>query len=217
MIRTLTIIPALGLLLSCSNVDTAKVLSDSTTVKQQINTPESKAQRQIIIEELKRLQVVVSSKNREQIAGIFEFPISDTTIKIYIDDSSFNAELERNGNRTTKTMFLSFFPQISESLQIEELNQLFKTIRLDSLEQKDILEREVLINTEPCYKYYSVEVQDNIVTLTTGQGVNHNFISSKASKDEVPENSSEFCESVLWWVFKFDGKRLQFIKLHGAG
>ena len=114
-------------------------------------------------------------------------------------------------------MFLRFFPQISESLQFEELNQLFRIIKLDSLQRKDTLEREMLIKTEPCFKFYGIEVKGDIVTLTTGQGVNRNFKNHKASEHEVPENSSEFCESVLWWVFRFDGKRLRFVKQHGAG
>lgn len=217
MRRTFIILTAFGLALSCNNYDTTKLASDTTTVKHPGDTAESKTDRQQLIEELKRLHIVFASNDKEKIAQLFKFPLSDTTVGIYIEDSTFNAQLQSNSGKISRTMFMRFFPQISGSLQMDELNQLFKTIKLDSLQSLDSLEREVYIKTEPCYKFYGIQVQGDIVTLTTGQGVNSDYKSTTASEDEAPENSSEFCENVLWWVFRFDGKKLHFIKQHGAG
>ncbi len=214
---TFIFLAAVGLLTSCNSTEMTKVASETATVIQHSDKSASKTERQLLIEELNQLKATIASNDKERIADIFQFPLSDTTVGIYIDDSTYYAQFEKNGNKTTRTMFVRFFPQVSESLQINELNQLLKNIRLDSLQQKNTLEREVHIKTEPCYKFYYIDVQGNIVTLTTGQSVNENFKSSTASEDEIPENSSEFCESLLWWVFRFDGKRLHFVKQHGAG
>lgn len=208
---------ALGLLVSCNNADTTKISSSSTIANLQGDTISGKTRRQLIIEELKRMQAAVASEDKERIADIFQFPLPEASIGIYIDDSAYHAQLEANENMITRTMFLRFFPQISESLQVNELNQLFNNIRLANLEHKDTLASEVHIKQEPCYKFYGIEVQGDTVTLSTGQGVNQQFKTSKTSGDEVPENSSEFCESILWWNFRFDGKRLNFIKQYGAG
>lgn len=214
---TLIFLTVLALLISCNSTDTTKVASETTTAPLHNDSTENKTERQLLIEELNRLKATIASNDKERIAGIFQFPLSDTTVGIFIDDSTYTAQFEKNGSKTTKAMFIRFFPQISESLQIEELNQLFKNIKLENLQQKDTLGREVHIKTEPCYKFYNIEVQGDIITLTTGQGVNENFKSSPAPEDDIPENSSEFCEHVLWWVFKFDGKKLHFVKQHGAG
>lgn len=214
---TLIYFTALGLLLSCSNADTNKVASDTTSVNQQSDTTAKKSERQLLIEELKRLQTVFASKDKEKIADIFQFPLSDTTVGIYIDDSSFNAQLEKNGGKMTKAMFIRHFSDISESLQTDQINQLLRKINLDRLLQKDTLQNEAIIKTEPCYHYYGVSVDKNLVTLTVGTNSNKDYKSKSVSEDEIPENSSEFCEHVLWWVFRFDGKKLHFKNLSGAG
>jgi hypothetical protein len=233
MRRNLIIFTALALLLSCNSTDKTKTAIDTasvnqqgdttgsktaiqtTSVNQQSDTTGSKIKRHVLIEELKQLKAVLASNDKEKIADIFQFPLSDTTAGIYIDDSSFNLQLEKNGGKTTRAMFIQFFPQVSKSLQIDELYQLFKQVSLDSLLQKDELISNLRISTEPCFKFYSILVQHELVTLSTGSGVNESYQSTSASEDE--ENSSEFCEHILWWVFRFDGERLRFIKQHGAG
>jgi hypothetical protein len=114
-------------------------------------------------------------------------------------------------------MFIRFFPQISESLDVDGLNELFKNIKFDSLFHKDTLEHEVIIKTQPCYNYYNIGIEKEFVTLSIGMNSNKNYKSKTISKDEMPENSSEICEHVLWWLFRFDGKKLHFKGISGAG
>jgi hypothetical protein len=207
---------AVILLYSCNNTDTTQVSNDHTTANKKESTV-TRLDRPKLIEELKRLKSLFSSKEKEKIAEIFQFPIPDTIVSIYIDDESYLMQLKQNGDKTTRGMFNRFFPKIYESLLMSEVNQLFSNIHLETLRNQDSLGKEVRIKTEPCYKFYSIEVKNDIVTLTTGQGVNNDFQNSSTKEDEVPENSSENCESVLWWVFRFDGKRLILEKIQGAG
>jgi hypothetical protein len=213
---TFIILTVLALLTSCNSADTTKVANDTPTAKQ-IDTTAIKSKRELLIEELKRLKAILASKDKNKIANIFQFPLFDTAVGIYIDDSTFNAQLEKNGGKTTKAMFLRYFPQISESIQVDQINQLFKRLNLDSLERKDTLEHEDLIKTEPCYQFYNVRVEQDLVTVTVGTNSNKDYKSKLVSEDEIPENSSETCEHMLWWVFRFDGEKLHFKEISGAG
>jgi hypothetical protein len=204
------------LLFSCNSENTSKISSDHSTIKEQTDTV-TRLHRQKLIEELKRLQGIFSSGDREKIADVFPFPLADTTVGIYIDDSTYFEQLKKNGDKTTRAMFLHFFPQIYSNLQIDELNQLFKHIDPAALIQKDTLGHEVHIKTEPCYKFYHVQVEQDFVTLSLGSDVNDYYKNPSSENDDMQENSSEYCESSLWWVFRFDGKKLHFIKLGAAG
>lgn len=205
------------LLVSCSQSDNTRSSQDSTSLKHKMDVASSKTERKLLIEALERMKVVIASKEKEQIASLFTFPLPDSIAAVYTDDTTYRNKLEQNGNNITRQMFVSFFPQVAESFQFEDLDQLFRTVQLQRLHQKDTVNAEVHITTEPCYKYYQIEVKENVVTLTMGQGVNRNYKSNSTSEDEVPENSSEMYESSLWWELKFDGKKLHLIRITGAG
>lgn len=207
----------LGFLVSCSNSNSTKALSDTTIVNHQDDNTSKKSERLIIIEEVKRLQTIFASNNKEKIADIFRFPLSQTKVGIYIEDSTFNAQLKKNGDKTTRAMFLRYFPQISESLQINELNNLFKNINAGGLQKEDTLKYEALIKAEPCYHVYSIRLEKDLVTLTVGTDSNKDYKSKTVSEDEIPENSSEICEHMLWWVFRFNGDKLELQEISGAG
>lgn len=207
--RLIIILTVLGLLNSCNNGEINRVsgieISSATA---------DKPDRRILIEELKRLQSAFATNDKEKIAGIFHFPVVDTAIGIHTTDSSFSAELERNGGMITRAMFIRHYSEISESLQIDQVKELFKNINVDHLLQKDTLEYSVLIKTEPCYYYYSVNVEENMVTLTLGMDENKDYNGKSLAEDE---DLSVLCEHVFWWVFRFDGKRLHFNHVTGAG
>ena len=217
MRQTLILFISFVLLLSCNNADTIKVSSNVATPNQQSDTTKTKTERQILIEELIRLQAVLRSNDKEKIADLFSFPVSNDILAIYIDDSTFNTQLEKNGSKVTRAMFISHFQEISEGLQIDQINQLFRKIDVGRLLQKDTLEHEAIVKTNPCYHIYGVGVERDLVTLTVATNSNQDYKSKSVSKDELPENDSSICEHVLWWVFRFDGNKLHFKNISGAG
>lgn len=206
-----------GLLLSCNSSDTIRVSNDTISVDLQRNTTETKTDREKLIEELRRLEVVFASNDKEKVAEIFSFPVSNETVCIYIDDKFYNEELERNGNKTTRSMFIASYQDISESLQFDQINNLFKKLKIETLLNQDTIEYEAVIKTEPCYHYYEIKIEKNLVTLTMGTNSNKYFKSKSVSEDEIPENDSSICEHVLWWTFTFDGQHLHFRDISGAG
>ncbi len=181
------------------------------------NTDSAKSARHILIEELKKLQITVASNDKQDISDIFPFPLSDTAFSIYIDDTTYYEQLKANGNKTTKAMFLQYFKEISESILVDQVNNLFQYINVDSLLHKDTLEYDAYVNTNPCYYSYEIEVANDYVRLRMDMNSNKNYKGKNLSEDDVPKNSSEICEHAFWWVFKFDGKKLYLVNISGAG
>ena len=204
-----------GLLFSCNQSDKKIVDSDSTILTQQNDTITTKSERQIIIEELKRLQAVFATNNKNKIADIFSFPISNETIGLYLEKGNFNEQLKNNNNKVTRNMFIGFYPNISEGLQINQINQLFKKLDVENLLNKDNIENEAIIKEEPCYHFYGAKIENKLVTFTLGTNSNKDY-KNKSTSDEISENDSSICEHVIWWVFTFDGKKLHFKGISGA-
>ncbi len=213
MRQTLILLISVLTLIACNNSDTTRSTTNNQT-EQQADT--NKSTRNILIEELKKLQKAVASNDKEKIADIFQFPLSDTAFSIYIDDSTYNELFKTNDSKTTKKMFLQFFKEISSSIQLDQINNLFKHIKVDSLLHKNILQYDAYIKTEPCYYSYKIEVIKDNVTLRMDMASNQNYKSKKTSPEDIPENSSEFCEHNFWWIFRFDGHKLSLTNISGA-
>jgi hypothetical protein len=113
-------------------------------------------------------------------------------------------------------MFLEHYNAISESIWLEQLKNLFQFISIDSVEHKKTLEYEDYIETEPCFYSYQIELNKDIVTLRMKMKSNKNYKSKILSENNIPENSSDICEHDLWWIFKFDGKKLHLESISGA-
>jgi hypothetical protein len=215
MKQIIFVLTALITLIACNNRNDTKVKGRQT--EQAIDSAKNKLDRNVLIEELKKLRRIIASNNKEKIAGIFEFPIVDTIFGGYVDDTTYYKQFKLNGDRTTKTMFLQHFKEISISMEFDQVNNLFKKIKnVDKLLHKDTLEEDTYIKSEPCFYSYSIEVDRNMVALRMDMQSNSDYKSKKASEDGIPENSSEFCEHTFWWKFKFDGKKLHVVNISGA-
>ena len=143
------------IILSCKNSSSTKETND-TAIAKKVEPVAGKIDRPTLIAEIKRLKEVFSSKDREKIATLFDFPIYDSTASIYVDDENYYKEWKENGDKTTREMFNRYFPQIYESLQIKDINFLFKDIQLDSLQIKDTLETDSYQKSQPCFKSYQI-------------------------------------------------------------
>jgi len=216
MRQTFIILTVIVMLVACNNSDTTKTKSNTQVAEQHTDTTQIKSERQILIEELKNLRQIVASNDKEKIASIFQFPLSDSAFSIYIDDTTYYEQFKANGNKTTKAMFMQYFKEISASILVDQVNNLFSDINVDSLLHKDTLEYDAYIKTEPCYYSYDIEVIKDSVTLSMNMKSNINYKSKKKSEDDMPENSGEICEHAFWWVFRFDRKKLHLTGMSGA-
>ena len=212
MLLRFILIPVLTavLLLSCKNRDTGN--ADNNLTAATVN----KAPRHILIDELKRLKNILASADRQKIADIFTFPVADTSVYIYTENKIFRERLKQNNGSTTRAMFIDFFPEISEILQIPALNLLFKRLQVDSLLLKDSLENRISIKAEPCDQFIRIIIEKDLVTLTVGSDSNPDY-KRKAGEDDAESNYNELCEHTNGWIFRFDGKKLNLIQIYQAG
>ncbi len=211
------VLPILVIIASCNSSDTTKATENSQAEEKLIDTTLSQTDRHVLIEELKRIQQILASNNKEKISNIFEFPLSDSAYSIYVDDTAYHKQRESNGDKITEAMFLQFFNKISAGILISQLNNLFRYIKVDSLLHKDNLEYEAYIKSTPCYYSYKIKLDKSIVTLRMDMKSNTSYKSKKtAPEDDIPENSSEICEHDFWWIFRFDGKKLHLTNISGA-
>jgi hypothetical protein len=212
MRKTVMILTTFVIFVSCNNSEKTKTTSGTQVIEQIAESTKT----QTLIIELKKLRQTITSNNKEQIATIFDFPLSDESFSIYIDEKSFNEQFKSNGNKTTRAMFLEHYKAISESIWLDQLQNLFHNIAIDSLQHKDTLEYEAYIKSEPCFYSYQIELNKDIVTLKMTLNSNRNYQSKTHSEDDIPENSSEICEHSFWWIFKFDGNKLHLENISGA-
>jgi len=217
MKKIFIVLTVLASLVGCNNTDTTKTTSKEQATEQRIDTNQNNSERQILIAELKKLQQIIASSDKEKIAEIFSFPLSDTAFSIFIDDSSYNEQFITNGNKTTKAMFLRHFIEISESVWLDQMDKLFDHLNIDSLLYKDHLVANYYIKTEPCYNSYNIDVSNSRIEFRIDGKSNQKFKSKKSFEDGIPENSSEFCEHSLWWIFRFDGMKLYLENISVAG
>ena len=216
MKKTFIILTILVGLISCNNSNNVNVSSEVQMAKEETKTDSNNANQKMLITELKRLHFAISTNDKEKIADIFEFPLSRKSLSFYVDDKSFYEQFKSNGNKITRAMFLEHYNAISESIWLEQLKNLFQFISIDSVEHKKTLEYEDYIETEPYFYSYQIELNKDIVTLRMKMKSNKNYKSKILSENNIPENSSDICEHDLWWIFKFDGKKLHLESISGA-
>lgn len=212
MRKSVIILATFVILVSCNSSEKTKSISDKQVSEQISDT----TKKQKLILELKKLRQTIASNDKEKITDIFDFPLSNESFSIYVDDNSYSEQFKSNSNRTTRAMFLQHYEAISESIWLDQLKNLFHNIAIDSLEHKDTLEYEAYIKNEPCFYSYQVELDKDIVTLRMNMNSNRNYQSKTLSEDDIPENSSEICEHNFWWIFKFDGNKLHLESISGA-
>jgi len=176
----------------------------------------SKKSRNSLIEELKRLKQTISSNDKQKIADIFDFPKPYSFFSVYVEDSTYLEQVKSNSNNVTKDIFLTHYKGISTNIWLDEMKYLLQNIPIDSLNYKDNLELSNLIEKEPCYNSYQIEIIGDSITLRMNMNSNLNFKSKKSSLDEIEENANEICDHSFWWTFKFDGTKLHFKTIGGA-
>ena len=74
-----------------------------------------------LIEALREVRRLIASKDSQQIALMFRFPIADSYIPLS-GDSVFESEKARNSDQITRALFLSGYGQIKQELQFDVRN-----------------------------------------------------------------------------------------------
>lgn len=195
----------LTLLTACGGQDRSTAGADAGSADTTAAVVQKDPARQALIGELHRLKKVFASGDKNQVADLFPFPAPDTVLSVYLDDETFGDRLRKNSNQLSREIFLEFYPQLSQAMAISDMDSLFRLLPIDSLANRDILERYFPVKGEPCVKYYRITIEGESVVLVTGIDSSKDYVNPDTKEKEI---LSEVCESAMVWIFRFDGLTL---------
>lgn len=204
--------PALVLaviIFSCNNANTDKQNSADTT---QNKTETSRT----ISDAISELKTTLESNDRDKIAGLFTFPIPDTIMAVYLDDSVFKKNYTAAGDQLTKNMFLTYYDTIARYTNLRDIIVALKSLPVDSLRYLGKIETDISAKREPCVAFCSIEVNGNDVTLKYSTIANDEYVKPKGSSED-DESEVAGCEYASFFMFVFDGNKLRFVRYAAAG
>jgi hypothetical protein len=180
------------------------------------------ADRPSLIRALKALGRVLGTGDKQQIAGLFRFPITDSVAHFYLDDTAFKVEEEKNGG-VTAGMFDHYYDGIRKSVDFAEFAAVFKELDVNKLMRTKGLEIEDADSTEECLRRYRIEIEsDMLVRIIYGvSAVNPNYKpkgvkDTAAAKVQDDDNQEGACEHAIFWVYRWDGKELRMVRQDAA-
>ena len=177
-----------------------------------LNTEIKPNQRQKLIDALQNLKIVFASRDPEKIGKLFHFPVPDSITSALVDDSTYEAEKNKNNNELTREMFVHYFKSICRDWRLDEMDQLFRHIPLSKLNQQDTISYFAGLKN-PCLKQYFINVDDSLVSIMYGTNHNDNY----KSPDKEEDDSGDACEYDTIWIFQFDGEILHLVRQSAAG
>jgi hypothetical protein len=200
-----------GFIFSCNNANNDKQADGADSTR---NTGTTSPRT--ITDAIEDLKTVLESKNRSNIADLFEFPMADTVMAVYLDDSVFKMNYQAAGDRLTKSMFLKYYDTIARYSNLSDIIAGLKDLPVDSLRYTNKIETEIKSKREPCVAFCSIEVNGNEVTLKYSTLANDEYVKPKGSSED-DESYVAGCEYASMWFFVFDGNKLKFVRQAAAG
>jgi hypothetical protein len=165
--------------------------------------------RSRLIEGLKEVRRLVVSKDSQQTAMLFRFPIADAAIELS-GNPAFESEKARNGGYITKALFLSEYSVFEPQLGLGELDSALRDIDINKLKTADSLGFVDSSTIKGCIHGYSIRIEkDSLVEFDS-----YGYPVSDSAREE--NNDMKCGEYLLVWEFVFDGKRL-YMTAHSEG
>jgi hypothetical protein len=173
-----------------------------------------KAGPRTITDAIVELKTILESRNPQNIAALMDFPLADTVMNMYLDDSVFQKSYQAAGNKLTKALFLKYYDTISKFTYLDQVTEIFKLVPLDSLKYKNELTKEFRDKNDPCLRFYEIEIDQDNVRLSYGTNRNEEY---KGKSPEQEETDLAGCEYQVYWIFRFDGNKLKLLHQGAAG
>lgn len=202
---------SVALLFSCSNSSTEKQADDSDSAQ---SADDQKSGVRTVADAVNDLRIILESGNKTEIAALFPWPLADSVMPVYLDDSVFKKNYTAAGDKLTQNMFIRYYDTISKFTNLADIIEGFKYLPVDSLKYKNELNKEFRDNKEPCTRYYNIRIEEEEVTLTYGTNFNNDYKDPKGKTDDEDVSGCEFASI---WMFKFDGNKLKFYRYAAAG
>jgi hypothetical protein len=160
--------------------------------------------RSRLILALNELRREAASKDSQQVAKMFRFPVADSMMPIS-GDSVFEAEKARNNGKVSEALFLSGYRQFIQKLEFEALGEVYQNLDINKLKLTDSLALDEKKSKKACLRGYLIQIRkDSVVEIQTYQNTNEGY-------SGVGREDAQCEEYLLTWYFVFDGRRLYMI------
>jgi len=178
---------------------------------------QGKTERVVLVELLKTFKKAVSERDSVGASEFILFPISESGVEVFTTNEVLEKEWTVNGKKVSKALFLTYFQDMRSIFLLDDLGGVFHKINLDSLLIKDTLMYSTYTLAEPCYSLYSVVLSGDEIAFRVDSYSNEKYVGENSSVQDIPENSSEYCEHNTWWRFKLKGNKLSVLSIGLAG
>jgi hypothetical protein len=190
--------------------------------------------RPSLIAQLKAIQRLLATGDKRVIARVLSLPVPFENGYSYFSDTNLDNELYNNNRMMTAGIFIRHFAGIDAQLRFDEYSRVFQELTIDSLMRRDTLERLDDRGNLECFRWYGIEVEDSMVYIRYGvKGYNPDYkpdkkdsaaqaaagkaVDSAAGKDGSADDDNNglddtTCNHSIFWVYRFDGRRLHLIK-----
>jgi len=169
------------------------------------------AQRELIIAELKQMELAFRDKDVNRIEKYFNFPLADATLSLYEINEDFDLARKANNGKISRELFIKNFNDIYDYFQLGDFSDLFKAIDLAELKHRPELTSEQHVKDEACYSFYGVNIVGDTVKLRYGTNSDEKYREAHLDEEEV-------CgEAAFNWIFKLEGNKLRFVREITAG
>jgi hypothetical protein len=185
--------------------------ADSAKDKVQQGQKADLTQREMIIAELKQMELAFRDKDVNRIEKYFNFPLADTTLSLYEINEDFDLARKANGGKISRDLFIKNFNDIYDYFQLGDFSDLFKAIDLAELKSKQELTSEKHMKDEACYSFYGISIEGDTVELRYGTNSDDKY------REAHPEQEEACGEAAFTWIFKLEGNKLRFVREMTAG
>ena len=153
---------------------------------------------------LKDMESRMDSRDSGQIAPLFQFPIPDSVMPLYIEDSAYKV-WRLTHKFMPRAAFDTLLPKILDDWDLESFKDFFRHIDYDKLTIHNSLKRTVAEPDDACQSHFEIKVEgDSLVHIFYGISDNPDWIPSSPDKQRTPNE----CKESVSWTLSWNGKKL---------
>jgi len=98
---------------------------------------------------LDKLRLTLQAGQKEDIVDLISFPLTESQMDLYVDDSLFQQDFVAAGNKLTRDLFLKHYDKIAKFTYLDEIGNVFSHLSIDSLAHNSEIKKEYKDKEEP--------------------------------------------------------------------
>lgn len=162
-----------------------------------------------LIDALKDMEHRISSRDTTQIAPLFKFPIPDSVMSFYLEDSIYQ-KWHAKHHWMPREAFDTLFPKLQQAWDLDMFKDFFRHIDFDKLTIHNSLKRQLSLPEDYCNSEFDIRIQgDTLVNIFYGCSRNPDYA---PYGDKPDPHTPDECKHEISWAMHWDEKKLTVIR-----